>query len=428
MSRPLILCCAIVLLPAAPARAGLYYSGEPIADLPAQWRGFLLDHRALRTLAAPPSLTATPHPLRETYREAAAKLTQTAAQRPLTADEAADLGALRVRLGALDAALDVLRAAHRDHPDHFRAAANLGTAYQLKGDLDQATLALRDAVRLAPAKWKKAEELHLRLVTLRRGEARGAQGLDDLFGVRFGDATRPKVPTDAVALTQLLALWLPADGRLLWQLGELAHAAGDVRTAASILDGCVTELGLSDPDLRRRRHEYRAAADALARPDPATRDAAQAAHEAHQPAVTYRSPRPLARRYDAAKLPPIRPDGLNPLPWPLLAETVIDRAARPRFADHLRQLDGKKVALTGFMQPIGDGLEMASFLMIEYPVGCWFCEVPEPTGIVLVDLPPGKTVTLTRNLVKIEGRLALNASDPENFLYTVHDAKVGPPD
>src|SRR5438309_2892879 len=124
-------------------RAGLYYSGEPIAELPSQWRGFLLDHRALRTVAVPPSPTALPHPFRETYREALAKLTQASAQRPLTTDEAADLGALHLRLGAVDAALAILRAAYRDHPDHFRAAANLGTAYQLRGDLDQAILALQ---------------------------------------------------------------------------------------------------------------------------------------------------------------------------------------------------------------------------------------------------------------------------------------------
>src|SRR5262245_47070708 len=199
---------AVLFAFAASARAGLYYSGEPIAELPSQWRGFLLDHRALRTVAVPPIPTALPHPFRDSYREAAAKLTQLATQRPLTADEAADLGALHLRLGATDAALAVLRAAHREHPDHFRAAANLGTAYQLRGDLDQAILALQSAVRLVPPKWKKAEELHLRLVRLRRNEPRDAQGLDDLFGIRFDGADK-KVSPDAVALAQQLALWLP---------------------------------------------------------------------------------------------------------------------------------------------------------------------------------------------------------------------------
>src|SRR5439155_2773194 len=148
--------------------------------------------------------------------------------------------------------------AQRQHPDHFHIAANLGTAWQLQGDLDQAAQALREAVRLAPPRLRKAEELHLKLVTCRRGQPRGTQTLDDLFGVRYvGDkgeytpgaiaaAERAKLPADAVALMQLLAIWLPADGRLLWQLGELANVYGDVRTAAGILDGCVSELNMGD--------------------------------------------------------------------------------------------------------------------------------------------------------------------------------------
>src|SRR5438067_395687 len=122
-----------LLLLAAPARAGLYYSGEVIADLPALWRGFLPDHRTLRTLAAPPAPAAAPHPLRDAYVADRDRLARLAAERPLTADEAADLGALHLRLGAVSDALAVLRAAHAKSPDHFHVAANLGTTWQLHG-------------------------------------------------------------------------------------------------------------------------------------------------------------------------------------------------------------------------------------------------------------------------------------------------------
>ena len=47
MSRQLCLALACFLCWApVPCRAGLYYSGETIADLPSQWRGYLLDQRA----------------------------------------------------------------------------------------------------------------------------------------------------------------------------------------------------------------------------------------------------------------------------------------------------------------------------------------------------------------------------------------------
>src|SRR5207253_9037564 len=130
--------------------AGLYYSGEPIPELPSQWRGLLLDHRALRTVAAQPSANLPPSPLRIRYQHAAASLEKASRERKLTADESADLGALYVRLGEAGKAVELLRSAQRQYPSHFRIAANLGTAWQVQGNLGEAGAALRQAGRLGP--------------------------------------------------------------------------------------------------------------------------------------------------------------------------------------------------------------------------------------------------------------------------------------
>src|SRR5437870_4234790 len=142
----------VAVVSAGVANGGLYFSGEQFADLPSQWRGFLLDQRAIRMIAVPPSKTQTAHPLRQRYQEAADQLRRTSQQRKLTADESADLGALYVRLGEISKAIDVLRGAARDYPQSFRIIANLGTAWQMHGDLEQAAVYLRQAVRLAPGK------------------------------------------------------------------------------------------------------------------------------------------------------------------------------------------------------------------------------------------------------------------------------------
>ena len=129
---------------------------------------------------------------------------------------------------------------------HFRIVANLATAWQLEGDLDQSAACLREAIRLAPGKLQHGEELQLRLVEGRRLQKK-AEGLDDLFGVRFvGEGgkfepgrlaadERKKLPADALAQAQLLGLWLPADGKLLWLLAEMANVQGDIQTAAAFL-------------------------------------------------------------------------------------------------------------------------------------------------------------------------------------------------
>ena len=275
--RPAMLAIpAVWLALAGTAHAGLYCSEEPIAELPSQWRGFLLDQRALRVAAVKPTASIAASPLRKRYEASVGRLVQTAQERRLTADESADVGALYIRLGDLHRALNVLQPAQRENPSHFRLAANLGTAWQLQGDLSQAEICLQQAVRLAPGKYERAEELHLRLVRLRAREVRGAAGLDDLFKIRFvgasgkyeagklADDQRKNLPSDAAASLQLLALWLPSDGRLLWQMAELAAANGEIATAAGIMDSCVAEFGMRAPELldhRRALRRNRAAAD-----------------------------------------------------------------------------------------------------------------------------------------------------------------------
>src|SRR5436305_12008245 len=97
MRSPRSVALLAALLLAAPARAGLHYHGEQFAELPAQWRGFLLDQRALRTIAAPPGPNQPANPLRDAYHDDLDRLVKLAAQKPLDPNDAADLGALYPR-------------------------------------------------------------------------------------------------------------------------------------------------------------------------------------------------------------------------------------------------------------------------------------------------------------------------------------------
>lgn len=396
----------LICVGSAPALAGLHYSREEFRELPAKWPGFLADHRSLRTIATPSG------PLRDQYADAALKLEATSRNRELSADEAADLGAVYVRLGKSAQALGTLRTAARRHPDHFRLAANLGTAWQVAGDPTQAAAALEDAVRLAPQKWRACEQHHLTLVRLRsRGGTPSAP--DDLF------SGTPLTPLERLVVVQQLALWLPADGQLLWMLGELARETGDIRTAANILDGCVTEFGMTVPELRAHRRTYRLEVDA----------AEAKGHRPATPSITFKSSRALLRGVDPSRLPAIDPDGVNGLPWVAVGETELGPNGIPSYLRYVDQLDGRKVRITGFMAPVGGTTAgLTGFLLTENPIGCWFCESPGPTQVFSVELADGVTTELTRTVVKVTGTLRLNRTDPERFPLTLDGARVGPAD
>jgi hypothetical protein len=434
MCRWAIPTLATLLLGQATASAGLYYSGETYAALPSHWRGFLLDQRALRNIAAKPTATQDASLLRVKYQKEAARLQERLDRDgKLPPDDWADLGALYVRLGETAKATAVLRAAQRAHPNHFAIAANLGTAWQLAGDLEQAAMALTTAVRLAPGRLLEFEEYHLKVVRLRLKQGAPRQELDDLFGVRYVDASgafepgqladseRKKLPVRAVGITQQLALWLPADGRLLWQLAELASAHGDVASAAAMAEGCVVQFGMTGDELRRRRRLLREAMDRLASAAPP----AKADHAKHAGGIAFRSLRPLTSTVDVAALAPISDTGVNFVPWELFAETRIEKPFRPAFADYLRKLEGKQVSITGFMYPLRDEPEAGAFMFIENPVGCWYCEMPDTAGVVYLELPAGQAAALRRGLIRVVGRLTLNATDPEDFLYAIRDARIG---
>src|SRR5262249_10990720 len=96
MRSAVCLACLTILALPIPVGAGVYYSGETIAELPSQWRGFLVAERSLRALALPQPPNLPPSPLRVEYREALARLEKKADP---SADDLADLGALAIRTG-----------------------------------------------------------------------------------------------------------------------------------------------------------------------------------------------------------------------------------------------------------------------------------------------------------------------------------------
>src|SRR5262249_34923374 len=152
--------------------------------------------------------------------------------------------------------------------------------------------------------------------------------------------------------------------------------------AAALLEAAVGEFGLGEPAARRRRAELLAALAEDAKKPVVGGGAQRTAHAAHGASPTPLQSRPplLTQRFDFKSLGAARKDAVNPAPWALLAETTHARDGQAAFPAPLKALDGLKVELAGYMQPLGDDLETGLFLLVEQPVGCWFCEMPSVAG------------------------------------------------
>lgn len=137
---------------------------------------------------------------------------------------------------------------------------------------------------------------------------------------------------------------------------------------------------------------------------------------------------PMRKRAPVDPRQPLPSDGhgRTALNWDVLAATKFGPDSRPIFSPNLTEAAGKVVSLGGFMAPLDEAGDMHLFLLLEFPIGCFYCLVPDPAGIVLVELKGRQTEPMRYDMVAVTGKLRLNFDDPEDFLYIISDAELSP--
>jgi hypothetical protein len=382
------------------ARAGFHLACENPNPFPVQWRGYLLDLRAIRLAAG-----RTRSPLQDVYTNTISRIEKLASP---TADDLAELGGCYLRIGKPAEALGVLRKAARQYPEQFRIQAHLVMTHVALGEWDRAVELQTDLLELTPKQHRVMEELTLKFLSSRTKRTKTAEDLDALFDTKKG------WPKEAVAQLQQLCFFWPSDAFLLWQLAEATASSGDVQTAARLMEGCVTDLAISSKPARERHKELQKEVDRLEKAEQ---------HAKTTATVEFASVRLLPKKFDASSLPKVSKEKPNTLVWAALDDTTIGKKFSVTAIDFVKQLDGQQVSLSGFVQPIRAD-EFSEFVVTEYAVGCWFCDTPSLTQQVVVQLKDGTTTTNTRELVTIVGTWKLNTTDPEQPLFTILNAKV----
>ncbi len=426
-----------------PVYAVLYYSLETTAELPSSWRGFILDHRELRQLNKIETkkengsifISSVLRIWEEKLVMQAELLRVRSSKQKLTDVEWADWGAILIRLGKNAEALEVLKKGQKQFPKSFWILANLTCAWQLERNWDEAERSMREALDLVPPKLRSIEKIQLKYIEFRKNQKKAdPEKFANLFDLSFTDrdgkvvlrqlSRESKAPVDKemLAMIQRIALSFPNDGCLMWELSLLSNASGDVKMAKAFLDGCVLELNYSPRLLRQHRQIFKEEVDRLAKlPENEHRALSQSR-------IAFPSNRPLIQTIDESLLPKIKDKGCNDLPWEILSFSHMNKSGGIIFHPYVDKLEGKKVQITGYMQPINDESEFNRFLLIEYPIGCWFCETPETNLIVYVESNMGKKIVFQKKVKKITGILKLNHHDPEDFYYTIEKSEVSDPD
>jgi hypothetical protein len=105
-----------------------------------------------------------------------------------------DYAANLVRQGKTKRAIEILESVEQSYPGEYRVAANLGTAYELNGDVDRAFQWIAEGIKRYPDVHMQTEWLHLRILEVKRELAKDPKWLltHSVLDFDFGADVVPK--------------------------------------------------------------------------------------------------------------------------------------------------------------------------------------------------------------------------------------------
>jgi len=187
-----------------------------------------------------------------------------------------DHAAILVRLGRLDEAIALLEDLEKRSPGNYYVAANLGTALELKGDLEGALQWIQEGIRRNPEAHNGTEWLHVKILEARIALAKDPTWLEthSVLGIDFGSEPKPAMPPGFLVrgsagfsegeraraalelqLHERLSLVKPPDpivGDLLFDLSNVWALSASVEHARLALD-LAEQYGVPRPLLARER-------------------------------------------------------------------------------------------------------------------------------------------------------------------------------
>ncbi|MCR9247353.1 MAG: DUF3299 domain-containing protein [bacterium] len=90
----------------------------------------------------------------------------------------------------------------------------------------------------------------------------------------------------------------------------------------------------------------------------------------------------------------------------------------------VRDLDGKRVLMLGFMLPIEEVENMREFLLVESLWACCYGQPPDINGLVRCVMPKGKAIDYNFEPMKVVGRFEIEAFELDGYCVDIYQLHV----
>lgn len=133
-----------------------------------------------------------------------------------------------------------------------------------------------------------------------------------------------------------------------------------------------------------------------------------------------------ARKMRAALEEQHRAEGVEVIDWEMLHKTKGTLHSGPQFEPAMKEKEGRAFNMVGFMAPIDEFRNVKEFMLLPFPIECYFCESPPPRDIVHVKLED-PTAEILNEPVLIGGQLELYEEEGVVFFQALDLAKFNEP-
>lgn len=115
-------------------------------------------------------------------------------KRMKTPQELNDYGVLLIFAKRYNDAIQVFEQLEKSQPRQAKTAANLGTAYELKGDMSKAKFWIAEGIKREPNIHEGSEWIHLKILDAQLAQQKNKKWIEenDLLGLDFGHDNQPK--------------------------------------------------------------------------------------------------------------------------------------------------------------------------------------------------------------------------------------------